>query len=301
MSEPLAATLLSRCGAGDASGRRIRPSVDRGPGSASGACCSGRWRWSAPGVPRRLACCSPLVVACSARRRARLARAALAPAPRSLLAGVALVVAPWTVRNAVALDRFVPISTGGGQVLFAGTYLPSDGDPEAGRACSRSLDRASASSSRPRAGDDPDACVLEQILARARRAALPGPGNRRGARADGPRNGSGTTSPSEPVEFAGLRRDARSCETWSRRAARRDASGPAGSAALALVGFGAARPGRARLAARAGGAGCSALSCSAITAIGALLVASPRRVLVAAPAVAAPRRASGIADWRRSG
>ena len=47
-----------------------------------------------------------------------------------LLAGVAMVVAPWTVRNAIALDRFVPISTGGGQVLFAGTYLPSDGDPE---------------------------------------------------------------------------------------------------------------------------------------------------------------------------
>ncbi|HEX5609904.1 MAG TPA: hypothetical protein VFX45_07420 [Solirubrobacterales bacterium] len=53
-----------------------------------------------------------------------LARAA------ALLVGVAVVVAPWTVRNAVALDRFVPISTGGGQVLFAGTYLPSDGDPE---------------------------------------------------------------------------------------------------------------------------------------------------------------------------
>jgi 4-amino-4-deoxy-L-arabinose transferase-like glycosyltransferase len=47
-----------------------------------------------------------------------------------LLAGVAIVVVPWTVRNAVALDRLVPISTGGGQVLFAGTYLPSDGDPE---------------------------------------------------------------------------------------------------------------------------------------------------------------------------
>jgi 4-amino-4-deoxy-L-arabinose transferase-like glycosyltransferase len=47
-----------------------------------------------------------------------------------LLIGVAIVVAPWTVRNAVALDRFVPISTGGGQVLFAGTYLPSGGDPE---------------------------------------------------------------------------------------------------------------------------------------------------------------------------
>jgi hypothetical protein len=45
--------------------------------------------------------------------------------------GAALVVvAPWTIRNASALDRFVPISTGGGQVLYAGTYLPSDGDPE---------------------------------------------------------------------------------------------------------------------------------------------------------------------------
>jgi hypothetical protein len=47
-----------------------------------------------------------------------------------MLAGIALVVVPWTVRNAVAMDRFVPISTGGGQVLYAGTYLPSDGDPE---------------------------------------------------------------------------------------------------------------------------------------------------------------------------
>jgi hypothetical protein len=41
-----------------------------------------------------------------------------------------VVVAPWTVRNAIALDRFVPISTGGGQVLFAGAYIPSGGDPE---------------------------------------------------------------------------------------------------------------------------------------------------------------------------
>lgn len=47
-----------------------------------------------------------------------------------LLLGVVVVVAPWTVRNAVALDRFVPVSTGGGQVLFAGSYLASDGDPE---------------------------------------------------------------------------------------------------------------------------------------------------------------------------
>lgn len=45
-------------------------------------------------------------------------------------AGIVVVVAPWTVRNAFALERFVPVSTGGGQVLFAGSYMPSDGDPE---------------------------------------------------------------------------------------------------------------------------------------------------------------------------
>ncbi|OJU84597.1 MAG: hypothetical protein BGO11_11095 [Solirubrobacterales bacterium 70-9] len=44
--------------------------------------------------------------------------------------GLAIVVAPWTIRNAIALDRFVTVSTGGGQVLYAGTYLPSDGNPE---------------------------------------------------------------------------------------------------------------------------------------------------------------------------
>lgn len=47
-----------------------------------------------------------------------------------LACGVAVAVAPWTIRNAIALDRFVPVSTGGGQVLFAGTYLPSDGNPQ---------------------------------------------------------------------------------------------------------------------------------------------------------------------------
>ncbi len=47
-----------------------------------------------------------------------------------LLAGFVLAIAPWTVRNAVVLERLVPISTGGGQVLFAGSYLPSGGDPE---------------------------------------------------------------------------------------------------------------------------------------------------------------------------
>ncbi len=51
------------------------------------------------------------------------------------LAGAALLVAallvpivPWTIRNAVVLDRAVPISTGGGKALYVGTYLPADGE-----------------------------------------------------------------------------------------------------------------------------------------------------------------------------
>jgi 4-amino-4-deoxy-L-arabinose transferase-like glycosyltransferase len=53
------------------------------------------------------------------------------------LAGAATValaflvpIVPWTVRNAVALDRFVPISTGAGKALYVGTYLPGDGEYE---------------------------------------------------------------------------------------------------------------------------------------------------------------------------
>jgi 4-amino-4-deoxy-L-arabinose transferase-like glycosyltransferase len=148
MSEPLAATLLAgsilaifwasdplpgwREGGGAENGPSLaRPQAPlplRHPGA----------RWLVPGLllgatamvrPEYLGVALLLgIVVFAARfkddRRAALAQAAI------LLAGVAVVVAPWTIRNIVALDRVVPISTGGGQVLFAGTYLPSGGNPE---------------------------------------------------------------------------------------------------------------------------------------------------------------------------
>jgi 4-amino-4-deoxy-L-arabinose transferase-like glycosyltransferase len=43
------------------------------------------------------------------------------------VAAFALVLAPWTIRNYVVLDRFVPVTTGGGKALFVATYLPGDG------------------------------------------------------------------------------------------------------------------------------------------------------------------------------
>jgi Dolichyl-phosphate-mannose-protein mannosyltransferase len=39
-----------------------------------------------------------------------------------------LPLVPWMVRNLIVLDRFVPVSTGGGKALYVGTYLPADGD-----------------------------------------------------------------------------------------------------------------------------------------------------------------------------
>lgn len=54
------------------------------------------------------------------------------PARAALMGACAcLVLLPWTVRNYVAFDRVVPISTGSGQVLYAGSYLRAGPDPEA--------------------------------------------------------------------------------------------------------------------------------------------------------------------------
>ncbi len=51
-----------------------------------------------------------------------------AAAAALLVAAFLLPVVPWTVRNVIALHRFVPISTGGGKALYVGTYLPADGN-----------------------------------------------------------------------------------------------------------------------------------------------------------------------------
>jgi len=46
-----------------------------------------------------------------------------------MLAALLLVIAPWTTRNLDNSGRLVPLSTGGGQTLFTGSYLASAGDP----------------------------------------------------------------------------------------------------------------------------------------------------------------------------
>ncbi len=151
MSEPLAATLLSGAvltmlwadGAGHPSrGWRGVRGVEDGPWPARSAPLTPRQdpraRWLVPGVllgalvlvrPEYLAISLPIAVVVFARGGRESWKSGLTDAA-ILLAGMAVVIAPWTVRNAVALDRFVPVSTGGGQVLFSGSYMPSGGDPE---------------------------------------------------------------------------------------------------------------------------------------------------------------------------
>jgi hypothetical protein len=52
-------------------------------------------------------------------------------APVALMAACAcLVLVPWTIRNLVVLDRLAPLTTGGGQILFQGSYIPAGPDPE---------------------------------------------------------------------------------------------------------------------------------------------------------------------------
>jgi 4-amino-4-deoxy-L-arabinose transferase-like glycosyltransferase len=94
------------------------------------------WAWLAPGallgltaytrpeylgLTALLALLALVVVA----RRSSLLRGAAAAA--AMAAAFAVVVAPWAIHVSTKLDRFVPVSTGGGKALFIGTYLPGDG------------------------------------------------------------------------------------------------------------------------------------------------------------------------------
>ena len=97
----------------------------------------GTWPWLAPGLlfgltamfrPEYLFVGIVFVVLAAIRAgREREWHAGLVAAA-VLLVAFALPIIPWTVRNAIVLDRVVPISTGGGKALYVGTYLPADGE-----------------------------------------------------------------------------------------------------------------------------------------------------------------------------
>jgi hypothetical protein len=269
MSEPLAAALLSG-----------------GVLAVLWAWDGGWLRWLLPGGlfgalamvrPEYLGVAALVVLMVLAREvrldwRGSLLRAAV------LLGAVLVIVAPWTVRNALALNRFVPISTGGGQVLYAGTYLPSDGDPE--------KVGAEVVAENPQLFEPRDArrLRLEQILARLAHARYPDTETDQALSKLGKEQLWDDIS-EEPGEYVGFVAT-KIGRIWSH--GPRDVMREPGWEALhwALVAFGLL--GLALLAWRRrweallfGGIFLT------ITAISALLVASPRRVLVLVPLIAA--------------
>ena len=308
MSEPLAATLLS------AAALALLWAADTGTGRSSPRRAT-LARWLIPGVllgaltltrPEYLGVAVLLAVLVFARGLGDQWRRTLAQAA-VLLMGMVMIVMPWTIRNAVALDRFVPVSTGGGQVLFAGSYMPSDGDPE--RVGREALVRhpgltRELASQYLRAGAPPtltavlDRVRLEEILAALAAQRFPGVESDRALSRMG-RERLWRNLSEEPLDYAAFiaRKVVR---VWS-HGAREVIERPGWKAfhliilALALLGFVVlCLRARARspeeggnVVQRAWGPLLFATIFISITAISALLVASPRRVLVMLPLVAA--------------
>jgi len=267
--EPLAATLLS--------GAVLAMLWADGPGA--------RGRWIVPGLllgalalvrPEYVAIALPIGVVVLARRGwdgwRKCGLDALV-----LLAGLFVIVAPWSARNAIELDRFVPVSTGGGQVLFAGSYMPSGGDPE--RVGAEVLERHPGL--HEQLPSDPR---LEQILAALARQRYPNMESDEALARMG-RERLWDDVSETPVEYAGFVA-AKLWRIWSHgpRDVMRE---PAWTAFhLLLVAFGLL--GLVVLARqRRWEALLIGVVLLSATATGALLVASPRRVLVTIPLVAA--------------
>jgi 4-amino-4-deoxy-L-arabinose transferase-like glycosyltransferase len=292
LTEPLAATLLvagiyAACPQPppDAERRRRRRGAPR-PGMP---------RWALAGVllgllalvrPEYLAIAVllPLLWAVFAQRRVGVRRAAAAVGV-SLLATV-IVLAPWTIRNAVVLDRLVPVSTGGGKALYIGTYLGADGDgPKLRELLLEERPALRARLARGGPLDDPHRFVLERVLARVAAERYPGIDTDAALGRLG-RSHLEYDLSEEPLRFAGMLAE-KGYETWTE--APRSVMEMEPWRALQLAILVLALAGLAVLILRR--RRFEALACGLVllymTAIGALLIASPRRELVVLPLLAA--------------
>jgi len=201
------------------------------------------------------------------------------------LLGTVVVLAPWTIRNAVALDRVVPVSTGGGKALFIGTYLDADGDGPKLRElllAQRPILREQLSRGGPL--DDPSRLVLERVLDRVAAERYPDLETDAALGRLGRENLENNIT-EEPLRFVGLL-VGKAYETWidtPREVMERQPwrALQLGILIFALIGLGALAA-RRRFEAVACG-----LVVSYMTVVGAFLIASPRRELVMLPLLTA--------------
>jgi 4-amino-4-deoxy-L-arabinose transferase-like glycosyltransferase len=269
------------------------------------------WRWLGSGAllgalalvrPEYLAIAVLLPLAWLAREslRGRLRRSATL-AGISLL-GTALILAPWTIHNEISLHRTVPISTGGGKALFIGTYLEADGDGPKLRELllsERPALRERLSSGGP--VDDPNRFVLERVLGKVAAERYPGLETDAALGRMGRKNLEDDIT-QEPTAFASMLVD-KAYESWTDSARAVMEREPwrvlqLGTIVLALLGL-AVLAVRRRFEAAIFG-----LVLAYMTAVGALLIASPRRELVVLPLLAAlagvgaTACADSLARWR---
>ena len=244
-----------------------------------------------------LAVLFPIVWLAREAWRSRLRRAWLATGLSLLV--TALTIAPWTIHNAVALDRFVPISTGGGKTLYIGTNLEADGDGPKLRELllsERPALRRQFESQGPL--DDPQRLILERVLARVAAERHPELETDAALGRLG-REQLGDDLTEKPLRLAGLLIE-KGYETWtdSARAVMERQPWRAlqlGVCILALLGLAVLAAGRRRFEALILG-----LLLLFMTAIGALLIASPRRELVVLPPLAALAGVGVVWLWAQS-
>ena len=274
MTEPLAATLLAAA---------VLGFLWAGDGR-------GAWAWAVPGLLLGLmALVRPeylpfgVLLAVVALFRARARSGGWSPgfaAAAVMVAAFLLPIAPWTIRNAIVLDRFVPISTGAGKAIYIGSYMPADGD---GPRLREELLRTHPALARQLAGT-PRAARLDTLLAVLAAREHPGVSTDLALARMGRANLDRDLS-DDPLGFAGM---------LGRKAYRAWREGPrpimhsigwkAAQKALALL----ALAGLAVLALRRRWESIPiALLLLGVTADAALLIASPRRVIVLLPIVAA--------------
>ena len=198
----------------------------------------------------------------------------------------ALVLAPWTIHNAVKLDRFVPISTGGGKALFIGTNLEADGDAVQLREdllAERPALRARLEAEGP--VDDPDRLVLERLLGRVAAESYPDLETDAALGRLGRQNlEDGVTE--KPLRFAGMMAR-KSYGTWTDAARGVMLDQPWRTLQFAVVLLALAGVAILALRRRRFEALVAGLVLLYMTAIAALLIASPRRELVVLPLLAA--------------
>jgi hypothetical protein len=119
------------------SGPGSPPAATDGTPSRDGTRRSGPWVWLLPGFlfgctamfrPEYTLVAGAFVVFAAARwaweREWGLGTAAVG----LMLVALLLPILPWTIRNFVVFERFVPISTGSGKALYVGTFYPADGE-----------------------------------------------------------------------------------------------------------------------------------------------------------------------------